>query len=86
MEVPVPLYCIGSDHLYEWDNVDVRVGLNFPVIYAPKPGTYQAKFQVQGMCRIGMGRLARSSGAFLFQFVVCQYNTVVRPAVQIIGF
>ena len=41
----IPLYCVASQHSlstsYEWDNVAGPVGINSPVIYVTKPGTYR---------------------------------------------
>ncbi len=41
----IPLYCIASGHsttyTYDWSNTDGLVGVNSPVYYATRAGTYR---------------------------------------------
>ena len=43
----VALHCVASKHCfdykYEWDNIDGRVGVDSPVLYVNKVGTYRCK-------------------------------------------
>ena len=43
---PIPIYCVTSNHsldVYEWDQVDIKIPGNSPVMWVNVPGVYRCK-------------------------------------------